>query len=405
MEPPRQVLLVATMDTKNREAAFLRECLKEAGIPILLLDAGIRGKSPVAVDIHPEEVAAAGDQSLEAVRSMGHEGKALSAMIKGAVRIAAALHRQNKIHGVIGLGGSMGTTLGTAVMRTFPIGFPKVMISTMASRDTRAFVGTRDICMLHSVCDLSGLNRISRAVLRNGAMAMAGMLTHKPEKAPPQKPLAILSTLGTTEACVQQVRQYFEKSGYEVVTFHTVGSGGQAMEEMIQQEKTAAVIDISLHELADHLFGGDYDAGPARGMAALQKNSPTVLVPGNIDFLVSGPLQAALKLFPGRPYHQHNEAITVLRTTQKEMEILARTIAERCNAARGPLAILIPMGGFSAFDSENGPFPDPGARDLFARTLKGHLHETSVLTLLPFHINAPEFAQAIIRAFERLCPT
>ena len=405
MDPPGQVLIVATMDTKNREAVFLRERFKEAGIPVLLLDAGIRGKSPVPVDIHPEEVAAAGDQTLEAVRNMGHEGKALSAMIKGAVRLAADLYRQNKIHGVIGLGGSMGTTLGTAVMRSFPIGFPKVMISTMASRDTRAFVGTRDICMLHSVCDLSGLNRITRAVLRNGAMAMAGMLKEMPQKPPPQKPLAILSTLGTTEACVQQVRQHFEKSGYEVVIFHTVGSGGMAMEEMIQQGNPAAVIDISLHELADHLFGGDYDAGPARGMAALQKESPTVLVPGNIDFLVAGPLQAALKLFPGRPYHQHNEAITVLRTDHKEMEILARKVAERCNAARGPLAILIPMGGFSAFDSENGPFPDPGARDQFAQTLKGHLHETSVLTLLPFHINAPEFSRSIIQTFEKLCLT
>ncbi|MDF1592000.1 MAG: Tm-1-like ATP-binding domain-containing protein [Desulfobacterales bacterium] len=404
MEQPRQVLLVATMDTKNREAVFLREHLMEAGIPVLLLDAGIRGKSPVAADIHPEEVAAAGGQTLEVVRSMGHEGKALSAMIKGAVRLAAALQRQNKIHGAIGLGGSMGTTLGTAVMRAFPIGFPKVMISTMASRDTRAFVGTRDICMLHSVCDLSGLNRITRAVLRNGAMAMAGMLKGVTQKPPPEKPLAILSTLGTTEACVQQVRQHFEKRGYEIVTFHTVGSGGMAMEEMIGQDNPAAVIDISLHELADHLFGGDYDAGPARGMAALQHKSPTVLVPGNIDFLVAGPLQAALKLFPGRPYHQHNEAITVLRTNHTEMEILARTVAERCNAARGPLAILVPMGGFSAFDSENGPFPDPGARNLFARTLKGRLDKSSVLTLLPFHINAPEFAQAIIRTFEKLCP-
>ena len=403
METPGQVLLVATMDTKHRETLFLQDQLLESGIRVLLLDAGIRGKSPAPVDIQPEEVAAAGGFSLEEIRGMGHEGKALSAMIKGAVYLAGELYRQEKIHGVIGLGGSMGTTLGSAVMRSVPIGFPKVMISTMASRDTRAFVGTRDICMLHSVCDLSGLNRISRAVLRNGAMAMAGMIKQSTQIALTEKPLAILSTLGTTEACVQIVRRYFEKNDYEVVTFHTVGSGGSAMEELIHQEDPAAVIDISLHELADHLFGGDYDAGPDRATTALGKQIPTILVPGNIDFLVSGPLTAALKLFPDRPYHQHNEAITVLRTEPTEMEILARTVAERCNAARGPLAILIPMGGFSAFDSETGPFHNPGARDVFAQTLKRHLHDAFRLTLVPFHINTPEFADALIRAFEKLC--
>lgn len=397
-----QVLLVATMDTKHREALFLQERLLAAGVRVSILDAGIRAASPVPVHINPVEVAAAGGHSLEDIRNMGHEGKALSAMIKGAVQLVSERYRRDKIHGVIGLGGSMGTTLGTAVMRALPIGVPKVMISTMASRDTRAFVGTSDIFMLHSVCDLSGLNRISRAVLGNGAMAMVGMLQHETENVPFEKPLVILSTLGTTEACVKQVHQRLEKNGYEAITFHTVGSGGKAMEETIQREETAAVIDISLHELTDHLFGGDYDAGPTRGTAALQKSIPTVLVPGNIDFLVAGPLTTAIKIFPDRPYHQHNEAITVLRTKKNEMEALARAVAERCNAAKGPLEILIPMGGFSAFDSVKGPFYDPKARDTFAKALKMDLNDTSRLTLLPYHINAPEFSLAIIKAFEKL---
>ncbi|MBC8394216.1 MAG: Tm-1-like ATP-binding domain-containing protein [Deltaproteobacteria bacterium] len=208
MKNSREVLLVATMDTKWNEAGYIQTCLAGMEVPVRIMDAGIRGKSPVHVDVDRQAVAAAGGKTLEEVQDVGHEGKALEIMIRGARNVAEKLYRQGKIHGIIGLGGSMGTTLGTAVMRQFPIGFPKVMISTMASRDTRDFVGTKDILMLHSVCDLSGLNRITRKVLLNGAGAMAGMLRHMPEDSISEKPLVILSTLGTTESCVQRIREY-----------------------------------------------------------------------------------------------------------------------------------------------------------------------------------------------------
>ena len=298
----------------------------------------------------------------------------------------------------------MGTTLGTAVMRQFPIGFPKVMISTMASRDTRDFVGTKDILMLHSVCDLSGLNRITRKVLLNGAGAMAGMLRHMPEDSISEKPLVILSTLGTTESCVQRIREYLEQQGKEVVTFHTVGSGGKGMEEMILNEEVAAVVDLSLHEMTDNLFGGDYDAGPTRGTAALKKKIPTVLVPGNVDFLVAGPLKTAQRLFPGRRYHQHNAAITVVSTEQKEMEILAQVIAKQCNSATGPYAVLVPLEGFSAFDDEAGPLPNDDGRKAFVDVLTKELLDLKPLNLMPHHINDPEFAEALIKVLEGLVP-
>lgn len=402
MDYSERVLLVATMDTKGREARYIEDCLNEVGIPAVILDAGIKGKPPALAGISREVVARAGGKTLAKVLRMGNEGEALDVMIKGAIQCAQDLYRQGKIRGIISLGGSMGTTLGSAVMRTFPVGFPKVMISTMASRDTRAFVGSKDILMLHSVCDISGLNRITNRVLRNGAMALAGMVQHAPEDVTSDKPLVFLSTLGTTEACVQSLREHLERHGKEVITFHTVGSGGKAMEEMIQDEDVGAVVDLSLHEIADHLFGGDYDAGPGRGSAALQKSIPTVLVPGNMDFLVTGPLKTAKERFPNRPYHKHNAAITAVRTDRKEMETLAQVIADLCNAAKGPWSVLVPLKGLSAFDSEQGPLYDPKALKIFSEALKRKLNTTSFLHLVPYHINDPEFAQAVIRVFEAL---
>jgi uncharacterized protein (UPF0261 family) len=309
------------MDTKGQEAMFIVECLKAEGITVKIMDAGIKDQCPTPVDVTREEVARAGDKSLLEVQNIGHEGEALQIMTNGAIQCAQELYRQNQIQGVIGLGGSMGTTLGSGVMRSFPVGFPKVMISTMASRDTRAFVGTKDILMLHSVTDLAGLNRITRKILRNGALALAGMLhSAPPDDATEQKPLVFVSTLGTTEACAQHVRRTLEEKNNEVVIFHTVGSGGKAMEEMIQQEEVSGLVDLSLHEMADHRFGGDYDAGPQRGTMALERGIPTILVPGNIDFLVTGPLENAQKQFPNRPYHGHNAAITVVRTKQEEIK-------------------------------------------------------------------------------------
>ena len=402
MDYSKRVLIIATMDTKGREALYIENCLNDAGIPTVIMDAGIRGKSPVPVGIGREVVARAGGKTLDNVLCIDNEGEALDVMIKGAIQCAQDVYRKGEICGVISLGGSMGTTLGTSVMRTFPVGLPKVMISTMASRDTRAFVGSRDILMLHSVCDISGLNRVTKRVLRNGAMAMAGMVQNVSVDVPSDKPLVFLSTLGTTEICVQRLREYLEKNGKEVITFHTVGSGGKAMEEMIQSEEVEAVVDLSLHEITDHLFGGDYDAGPGRGSAAIQRSVPTVLVPGNIDFLVTGPLKTAKTRFPNRPFHIHNAAITTVRTDRKEMEILAQVIADLCNTAEGPWRLLIPMKGLSAFDSEQGPLYDPKGLKIFVEALRSNVNNTSCLHIVPYHINDIEFAQAVIQAYETL---
>jgi uncharacterized protein (UPF0261 family) len=397
-------LVVATMDTKGEEALFVAGCLARRGVEPLVLDGGIRGESPAPVAFDRAAVAAAAGTTLAAVRAIPNEGEALAAMCRGAAALAAACHREGRIQGIFGLGGSMGTTLGTAVMRGFPVGFPKVMVSTMASRDTRAFVGTKDILMLHSVCDLIGLNRISRKVLRNGAHALAGMLAPEaaaPEAAQTAAPV-LISTLGTTEACMQQVRAALGAQGFEVVVFHTVGSGGRAMEEIIAEEAVAAVVDLSLHEIADHLFGGDYDAGPERGLAALRRGVPTLFVPGNLDFLVTGPLEAAQRRFPGRPCHVHNAAITVCRTSREEMRRLAERVAAIAAEARGPVEAALPMGGFSAFDSPGSPLHDPEARAIFAARLEELRPPALAIARLPEHVNDPAFAAFIAGRLNRL---
>jgi uncharacterized protein (UPF0261 family) len=256
--------------------------------------------------------------------------------------------------------------------------------------------------MLHSVCDLSGLNRVTRKVLRNGALALAGMVKGGGVAGSPEGRLALVSTLGTTEHCAVRIREGLQSRGFEPVIFHTVGSGGEALEEMVGEEKVEAVLDLSLHEMADHLFGGDYDAGPHRGKAALQKGIPTVLAPGNIDFLVTGPLHEAARRFPGRPYHIHNAAITVVRTKPREIVALAGAIASLCEDAGGPCALLVPLKGFSAFDREGGPLHDPEGPSLFLKRFRKAFGGSMPVKTVPCHINDPGFAEEALRTLEEL---
>ena len=396
------VLLVATMDTKGKEALYLEKCLKEAGVEVFILDAGIMGEGSCTAVVSREQVARAAGRELQEVQAAGHEGMALQVMIEGAVRCAQGLYSEGKILGIMGVGGSMGTALGTSVMRSFPIGLPKVMVSSVASRDTRHFVGTKDIVMLHSVCDISGLNRVTMEVLRNGALALAGMVKGGQRKFVSERPLAVVSAMGTCEPCAARVRAGLEAQGYEPVVFHTTGIGGQAMEEMLLNDGVSAVADLSLHELICYLFGGDNDAGPDRGKAALQREIPVVLVPGGFDFLVTGPVQQAEARYPGRRYHIHNPAITCVRADIKEIESAAHVLASLCNKAKGPSTILVPSKGLSSFDKEGGPLHDPQAPSLLAEMLKNELRKGYPLKLLPFHINDPEFADAVIENLRSL---
>jgi uncharacterized protein (UPF0261 family) len=391
------------MDTKGDEVHYLTLHLEKADVEVLLMDVGILGESPVRAQISAREVVKAAGWSLDQVRSIGKEGKALEIMIRGATEHALSLYQAGRIQGILSLGGSMGTDMGTSIMRAFPLGFPKVMISTLASHNTRPYVGTRDIMMLNSVCDLSGVNRITERVLKNGALAVAGMAKAYSWYEKPLTPLVLLSTLGTTEPCSQNVKQALEREGREAVVFHTTGTGGKALEEMVREEEVEAVIDISLTELGNNLIGGDFDAGPTRGQTALERGIPVIFVPGNTDFFSTGPLSFAKQRFPGRLYHIHNAAITAIRVEHTETVKIAERLTALCNAGKGPRVILLPLGGLSSFDRPDGPFYDPVAPALFLETLKKDLHQGTELHVSPYHVNDPAFAKEVVRLWQMLC--
>jgi uncharacterized protein (UPF0261 family) len=390
------VLVAATMDTKAAEVAYIKTCLNEVGAEALLMDVGIIGKSPIAVEISQDYVVRAAGYAMADVHDLKHEGKASRVMITGATRLAEELHGQGRINAIIGLGGSVGTDICTAVMRSFPIGFPKIMISTLASHDVRPFVGTKDILMFPTICDLNGINRILEKILRNASLAAAGMARQAPHESESTKPLVFIGTLGTSEPSALRIKRAVEAKGREVIIFHTTGVGGRAMEEMINEGQAEIVVEISATELVAHLLEGDYDAGPDRFSAALKRGVPTILVPGCTDFIVSGPIGVTQKQFPNRQYHRHNAAITAVRTTHEEAEAVARAMAKLCNEATGPRVVAVPLGGLSGFDRIGGPIYDPEAPKIMAEVFKSTLGPETFLHVSPHHINDPEFGELLI---------
>lgn len=376
--------------------AYIKTCLEEAGVKVLLMDVGIIGKSPIDVQINQNDVARAAGHTLAEVHDLKHEGRASRIMIDGATLRAQELHREGRLDAVIGLGGSVGTDICTAVMRSFPIGLPKIMISTLASHDVRPFVGTKDIVMFPTICDLNGMNRILEKILKNAALAAAGMARQESHENESRNPLVFIGTLGTSEPSALRIKRSVEEKGREAIIFHTTGVGGQAMEEMIGQGRAEIVVEVSAQELVAHLVGGDYDAGPDRMSTGLKRGVPTVLVPGCTDFIVSGPLELAQKQFPGRKYHRHNAAITIVRTLHQEMEAVVRNMAQFCHEGNGPRAVAVPLGGFSGFDRPGGPLYDPEAPNITAALFKELLGPETPLHLSPNHINDPEFGDLLI---------
>ncbi len=395
------VLLIVTLDTKIDEARFMVKCLEEMGICTLILDPSVRKSENMNAVITPEDVAKAAGTTLEAVRSLGHEGKALSTMTNGAVVCAKILSKKTEINGIISIGGSMGTALGTAVMREFPFGLPKVMISTMASGMVKPYVWTKDIMMLYSVADISGLNSITRVVLSNGASAVAGMAKHYIKSADDQKPVIMMSMLATVEPCSKMIRAEMEKIGYEVIIFHTSGTGGAAMDELIMEKNVAAVVDLSIIEVTDYIYHGLFAATPDRCQAALKKGIPVIYAPGNLDFMVGGPLEAAKQQFPGRRYHVHNAQLTAVRTGPEEMEAVAKYFGRAFSDIRRPTEFFIPLNGFSNHDSTQGHLHDLSMPPVFEKLMRKHCPSDTKITALPNHINDPEFAAAVTASLKK----
>ena len=389
---PRTIALIGTFDTKGEEFSFLRERIEGAGLRTLMIDVGVLVSPPFQTDISREEVAVAANENLTALKAERDRGRSVTAMAVGAKAILGQLFQQGAIHGVVSLGGSAGTAIATAAMRALPYGFPKLMVSTVASGDVKPYVGISDICMMPSVLDIAGLNHVSRRIIANAAGAICGMVTKEPASALDEKPTIAATMFGVTTPCVTAARHILEQKGYEVLVFHATGAGGRAMEQLIEDGAIRAVLDITTTELADELVGGVFSAGPHRLEAAGRKGIPQLVCPGAIDMVNFGPADTVPARFRSRNLYIHNPGVTLMRTTPEECAEIGRITAIKLNRATGPVTLLIPLRGVSAIDKVGGPFYSQEALNAYRSALKSSLSPTIKLVEQDAHINDEEFA-------------
>ncbi|MFC5833481.1 Tm-1-like ATP-binding domain-containing protein [Nonomuraea insulae] len=386
-----RVALIGTYDTKGSEYHFLRKTLETAGVDSLTVDAGVLTDS-AGVDIGNAAVADAGGSSLQELRALNDRGRAVEVMAAGARKLVRDLVDQGVIQGVLGLGGTGGTTLVTTVMRALPIGFPKVMVSTVAAGDTRQYFGTSDITMMYSVVDIAGLNSVSLPILANAAGAIAGMVQVKATDAPSGRPVVAATMFGVTTPAVQTARARLESHGYEVLVFHATGVGGASMESLIESGMIAGVLDLTTTELADELVGGVFSAGSTRLTAAGRAGIPQVVSFGALDMVNFGPKDSVPAEFRERTLHVHNASVTLMRTTVDESRTLGRRIAERLNTAQGPVTAVIPLQGVSAIDMAGQPFHDPEADTALFGGFEANVSPRVTVVKRHAHINDPDLA-------------
>ncbi|MFH1757945.1 MAG: Tm-1-like ATP-binding domain-containing protein [Pseudomonadota bacterium] len=397
----RYILIIGTFDTKVEELNFIRDQIFSRSQKVRTLDAGILQPSPPFVDISNETVAAAGGQSLQELVHQRDRGQAVAVMARGAAKVTRELFDQGEILGIISLGGGSGTVIGTSAMKTVPVGIPKVMVSSMASGNIRPYVGTSDITMMYSVVDISGLNRISKRILRNAAAAVCGMVDGREESVFTDRPLIATTMFGVTTPCVTEAKRILEEKGFEVLVFHANGPGGMAMEQLIGEGQIQAVLDITTTELPDELLGGKGSAGPHRLEKAGEMGIPQVVVPGAMDMVNYFP-DAVPPQFRDRLLYQHNPATFLMRTSVKENRQLGEIMAQKLSRAKGPTVVYIPLGGVSAIDAPGQPFFDPEANRAFVEALKRNLPSRVLVMEKALHINDPSFARELAQALLKL---
>jgi uncharacterized protein (UPF0261 family) len=390
------VVLLGTLDTKGAEYAFLRDRLLEHGVNVLLVDAGVNEPS-VAPDIGREELA----PNVAKLAAAGDRGAAVTAMAKGAERVVAQLHRDGRLDGILALGGSGGSSIATQAMRALPVGVPKLMVSTVASGDTRPYVGAVDVTMMYSVVDIAGVNRVSARIMANAAGAIAGMVgAEVPQLA--EKPLIGASMFGVTTPCVTRARERLEELGYEVLVFHATGAGGQSMEALARGGFLAGVLDATTTELADELVGGVLSAGPHRLEAAGAVGLPQVVSLGALDMVNFGPRETVPPKFEGRNLYVHNPTITLMRTTPEECGELGRQIGRKLSGAQGPTVLFVPLKGVSMIDVEGQPFYDTDADAALFAGLHETLADSVEVHEVDTDINDPAFAVAMADRLHQL---
>ena len=386
------VAIIGALDTKGAEYAFLKQQIEGQGVGTLMIDVGIFGEPPFAPDISAAEVAEAAGGDRAALAAANDRGKAVGAMAAGAAIILKRLYDEGRVHGAIAMGGGGGTTLGSIAMQPLPVGAPKLIVSTVASGDTSAYVGVKDITMVPSIVDVAGVNRLSSKIIANAAGAIAGMVKIEHEESPDAKPMIAATMFGVTTAGVTKAREIIEKAGYEVLVFHAVGSGGRTMEELIRAGFIAGVLDLTTTELADELAGGVLSAGPDRLEAAGETGVPQVVSLGALDMVNFGARDTIPSKYAERKLYPHNPLVTLMRTTREENAELGRIIAAKLGKAKGPTVLMIPKKGVSAIDVEGKPFYDSEADEALFAALKSNIAPNVTLVELDADINSDAFA-------------
>jgi len=394
------IAVLGTLDTKGPEHAFVAERIRDRGHATLLIDVGTGEPPTVTPDVSRAEVAAAAGLDLAAVAGRRDRGECVAAMATAAPRFLERLVAAGRVQGVMALGGGGGTAIAAAGMRALPIGFPKLIVSTLASGDTAPYVGTSDIAMLPAVVDVQGLNRISRVILARAAGAICGMVEADVASCA-EKPLVVASMFGNTTKCLEAALPLLEAAGYEVLVFHATGTGGRAMEALIAGGLVAGVLDVTTTELADEVVGGVLSAGPERLDAAARHGVPAVVAPGCLDMVNFGERQTISEAFTGRTFSVHNPQVTLMRTTPDECTVIGRLVARKLNASCGPVSVLLPRRGLSMIGGPGGPFHDPAADAAVCDAIERGLRPDIPCTSLDCTINDPAFARACVEALLR----
>jgi uncharacterized protein (UPF0261 family) len=366
---------------------------------VLTVNTGVLGSTEFfPVDIEAVEVARAGGGELDALRSNNDRGQAMAVMAAGAAAVVRRLNDEGRVAGIIGMGGSGGSSVITAAMRALPIGVPKVCVSTVAGGDTAPYVGLKDITLIPSITDVAGLNRISRIILARAAGAIVGMVNAEVPDAAGDRPIIAASMFGNTTACVDHCRQRLDAAGYEVLVFHATGTGGRMMESLIDEGLVDACLDITTTEWADTICGGVFDAGEDRLSAPGRRGIPHLIVPGCIDMANFGPLATVPRKYrdTARTLYDWNPSVTLMRTNIEENRRMGQVFAEKANAARGPVVFLIPLRGVSILDGDGQPFCDRQADNAMFETLKQHLRPSIEVVEMDNNINDAAFVEKAV---------
>ena len=388
------IAILGTLDTKGEEHAFVADLVRRRGHRTLVIDVGTLGEPHLPPDIARTEIARAAGVDLAQLTERRDRGDAVAAMSRGAPIVLSRLQAEGRIDGVISLGGGGGTAIATAAMRALPIGFPKLMVSTLASGNTAPYVGVKDIVMFPSIVDVAGLNRISRTILTRAAGAICGMVETTPPKSPAgEKPIIVASMFGNTTGCVQHAKKILEAEGFEVLVFHATGVGGRTMESLIEAGMVDGVLDITTTEWADELVGGFLGAGPHRLEAAAKTGTPAVVTPGCLDMVNFYAPDSVPERFRGRRFYQHNPQVTLMRTNTGENAELGRIIAQKLNASQGPVSVLIPRKAISVISAPGQSFHDPEADTALFDAIKRHIRADIQVIEMDAEINELAFAE------------